>query len=79
MGIKLADGLYDKASERYFISYLEENQLTWNLPYIIHQADLMASKIENESADNNTIEVTNNSKKLNNTATLKKQFDELFN
>ena len=83
LGIKLTDGLYDKANEPYFISYLEENQLTWNLPHIVHQADMMASRIENE---NNTVgiaevvpqakETIKQAEKLN---SLKKQFDELFN
>ena len=85
LGIKLTDGLYDKANESYYISYLEENQLTWNLPHIVHQADMMASRIENENIDKN-IEPTKidpkpkksvkEAEKINN---LKKQFDELFN
>jgi len=84
LGIKLTDGLYDKSNESYYISYLEENQLTWNLPFIIHQADLMASRIENENKtikkldiiDVNNKDKKTDNKKVNN---LKKQFDELFN
>ena len=85
LGIKLTDGLYDKANERYFISYLEENQLTWNLPHIVHQADLMASKIENEnikSSQNVIINVNDNSKSKKQNeklSDLKKQFNDLFN
>jgi len=81
LGIKLTDGLYDKANEPYYISYLEENQLSWNLPHIVHQADMMASRIENENNTKTDIVVkTQKTEKQNkNLNSLKKQFDELFN
>ena len=81
LGIKLTDGLYDKANESYYISYLEENQLTWNLPHIAHQADMMASRIENENNKKTDIVIeTQNTKKQNKKLnSLKQQFDELFN
>tara|TARA_Y100000310_G_scaffold270538_1_gene284425 strand:- start:521 stop:973 length:453 start_codon:yes stop_codon:yes gene_type:complete len=84
LGIKLTDGLYDKANEPYLITYLEENQLSWNLPHIVHQADMMASRIENESNKKNKLDVVvvgnniNKMKKNENLDNLKKQFDELF-
>jgi hypothetical protein len=84
LGIKLTDGLYDKANEPYLITYLEENQLSWNLPYIVHQADMMASRIENERNKKNKLDVVvtdnniNKMKKNENLDNLKKQFDELF-
>ena len=82
LGIKLTDGLYDKSNEPYYISYLEENKLTWNLPHIVHQADMMASKIENENMNKNTdvyVKGKDNKKQDKKLNDLKKQFDELFN
>ena len=46
IGIKLTDGLYDEASKPYYISYNPDWSLRTNLPHILHQADMMASKIE---------------------------------
>ena len=92
LGIKLTDGLYDKANEPYYMSYLEENQLRYNLPYIVHQADSMAARIEKEqfssgkNVSTETIKkfkktsevVRTSTKKNDNLIELKKQFDELF-
>lgn len=47
LGIMLADGLYNKANEKYFISFSEDFQLKTELPYIIHWADHMACRQEN--------------------------------
>lgn len=49
LAIKLHDGLYEDANKAYFISYSEEMQLKTNLPYILHQADLMCARIEGQS------------------------------
>ena len=46
IGIKLTDGLYDEANKSYYISYNPDWQLKSNLPYVLHQADMMASHIE---------------------------------
>ena len=46
LGIMLADGLYNKANEKYFISYHEDFQLKTELPYIIHWADHMSCRQE---------------------------------
>lgn len=46
LAIKLHDGLYEDANKAYFISYSEEYALKTTLPYIIHHADLMSSKVE---------------------------------
>lgn len=48
-GIKLHDGLYDDSNKHYFISYDPASRLRTNLPYILHQADLLASRIEYET------------------------------
>lgn len=47
LGIRIHDGLYSKSNETYLISYNQENALKTLLPYVVHQADLMASKFEN--------------------------------
>lgn len=47
LGILLTDGLYDEANKVYLISYRPENKPKTNVPYILHQADFMASNIEN--------------------------------
>jgi hypothetical protein len=49
LGIKLHDGLYDESNRPYYISYNNDSKLRTDLPYVLHQADLMASRIEWES------------------------------
>ena len=46
LGIMLADGLYNEATKKYWISYNQDFQLRTDLPYIIHTADLLASRQE---------------------------------
>jgi len=48
LGLKLTDGLYEEANKGYYISYSKDRQLKTNIPYILHQADMMASKIEHD-------------------------------
>lgn len=45
-GIKLHDGMYEEANKPYYVNYNPESSLRTNLPYILHQADMMASKVE---------------------------------
>lgn len=45
-GIKLHDGLYDEANKPYYIAYDKNARLRSNLPYILHQADSLAAKLE---------------------------------
>lgn len=46
LGIKIHDGLYEEGNKPYFISRMDSSSLRTNLQYIIHMADLMASKHE---------------------------------
>lgn len=46
LAIKLHDGLYDDVNKPYYISFNPDSKLRTNLPYILHQADFLASKIE---------------------------------
>ena len=48
LAIKLHDGLYDDSNKPYLTSYLPETKPRTSLVYIIHQADLMAARIEFE-------------------------------
>ena len=52
LGIMLADGLYNKGNEKYFISYDENFQLKTELPYLLHWADHMSCRIENSEYKN---------------------------
>jgi len=91
LGIRLTDGMYDDSNIQYFKSFLPEKQLKFNLPYIVHHADSMAARIEQEMYQKNktiSTESKSNFKKSFGTSTkkdnknikdLKKQFDELFN
>jgi hypothetical protein len=49
LAIKLHDGLYEEGNKPYYITFSEDAAIKSNLPYIIHQADLAASRIENQS------------------------------
>lgn len=46
IAIKIHDGLYDEANRAFLISGQNESKLRSCLPLILHQADLMASRIE---------------------------------
>lgn len=48
LAIKLHDGLYDDANKAYLITYYPESKLRTSLPYIVHQADLLAARVEFE-------------------------------
>ena len=48
LAIKLHDGLYDDANKPYLMSWSPETKPRTSLIYIIHQADLMAARIEFE-------------------------------
>jgi hypothetical protein len=47
-GIKLHDGMYEEANKPYYVNFNPESSLRTNLPYILHQADMMASKVEKD-------------------------------
>jgi hypothetical protein len=48
LSIKLHDGLYDEANKPYLMSWAPETRPRTSLIYIVHQADLMAARIEFE-------------------------------
>ena len=48
IAIKTHDGLYDDANNPYLKGFMPETKPRTSLPYVIHQADLMAARIEFE-------------------------------
>ena len=48
LAIQTHDGLYDEANNKYLKNFMPEQKPRTSLPYIIHQADLMAARIEFE-------------------------------
>jgi hypothetical protein len=48
VAIQTHDGLYDDANKKYFMSFMPEQKPRTSLPFILHQADLMAARIEFE-------------------------------
>lgn len=46
LAIRIHDGVYDDANKAYFFSHSPESKLRTNIAYILHQADMMASKVE---------------------------------
>jgi len=89
-GIKLHDGLYEEANKPYYINFNPDSSLRTNLPYILHQADLMASRIEKNKTEQPETDSNYNTKKVKkstfsidnateeNKEALKNVFDSLF-
>ena len=85
-GIKLHDGMYEEANKAYYISYDVNSRLRTNLPYVLHQADQLAARVEYEMWYNNSTPQPTPKKKpvlaesLNTeqATDLKNIFDDLF-
>ena len=48
VAIQTHDGLYDEGNKKYLMSFSPETKPRTSLPFILHQADLMAARIEFE-------------------------------
>jgi hypothetical protein len=48
LAIKLHDGLYEEANKAYYMSSAEHS-IKSNLPYVLHQADSIATRIERQN------------------------------
>ena len=48
IAIQTHDGLYDDANVKYLKTYMPEQKPRTSLPFILHQADMMAARIEFE-------------------------------
>jgi len=48
LAIQTHDGLYDEGNKKYLMTYMPEQKPRTCLPFVLHQADLMAARIEFE-------------------------------
>tara|TARA_B100000959_G_C14377591_1_gene376685 strand:- start:77 stop:481 length:405 start_codon:yes stop_codon:yes gene_type:complete len=48
LALRLADGMYEKANKDYYMGYGESKNLKTNLPYLLHTADMLATRWEKE-------------------------------
>ena len=48
LAMQTHDDLYDEANKKYLMGYLVEQKPRTSLPFILHQADMMAARIEFE-------------------------------
>ena len=65
LAIKLHDGLYEESNKGYYVSYSDSYRLRSHLSYILHQADLMASRIEYDNVNRPAIKsITTSTVKL---------------
>ena len=48
IAIQTHDGLYDEANKKYLFAYMPEQKPRTSLPFILHQADLLAARVEFE-------------------------------
>ena len=65
LGIRLHDGVFDKANEAYFFSNIESSRQKTSIVSVLHAADFLASKVEYDMWKRNggtTIPKTNKSK-----------------
>jgi hypothetical protein len=46
--IQTHDGLYDEGNKKYLLNFMPEQKPRTCLPYILHQADLLAARVEFE-------------------------------
>jgi len=61
IAIQTHDGLYDQSNEKYLKTFLPEQKPRNSIPYILHFADMMASRIEFENEWLTNFESKNNS------------------
>ena len=82
IAIMVHDGFYDDANTQYFKHYNSDRNFKTNMPLILHQADLMASKIEGEinkvEGEVKKASKTKHKKKSLDTATANKSVDDIF-
>ena len=48
LAIKLHDGLYDDSNKPYLVNFTPETKPRSSIVYVLHQADLLAARIEFE-------------------------------
>jgi len=65
LGIRLHDGVFDKANEAYFFSNVESSRQKTSIVSILHTADFLASKVEYDIWKRNGGSSTSKNKKTN--------------
>tara|TARA_Y100001973_G_C5183840_1_gene326565 strand:+ start:774 stop:1514 length:741 start_codon:yes stop_codon:yes gene_type:complete len=86
IAIRLTDGLYESANVDYLTGYSEDRKLKSNISILLHQADMLASRIEYEnwrdSGNTDTLSKPKkpsvNKQEQQKVDNLKSKFDELF-
>ncbi len=82
IAIMVHDGLYDEANTQYFKHYNSDRNFKTNMPLVLHQADLMASKIEGEinkiGGEVKKAAKSTHKKKSLDTATANKSAEDIF-
>ena len=48
LALRLTDGMYEEANKGYYMGYGEGKNLKTNLPYLLHNADMLATRWEKE-------------------------------
>ena len=48
LALRLTDGMYEEANKGYYMGYGEAKNLKTNLPYLLHNADMLATRWEKE-------------------------------
>lgn len=48
LSIRVHDGPFDETNKPYWLGFSYDKKYTTNLPYVIHQADMMAARVEFE-------------------------------
>jgi len=69
IAIRIHDGVYDEANKAYYVSYNPESKLRSNISYILHQADMLASKVEYDRWKNSSNSDVKSVKKKTNKGT----------
>jgi len=84
LALRLTDGMYEEANKTYLMSYLDENKVKSNLSILLHQADMLASRIEyenwkyqDEESKSVPVRIVNKQEQTK-VDGMKKAFDELF-
>ena len=49
LGLRLADGMYEEGNKYYLMGFGESKKLKTNLPQLVHQADMIATRYEMEN------------------------------
>ena len=76
--------MYEEANKTYLMQYLDENKVKSNISILLHQADMLASRIEyenwkyqDEKSSPTPVRVINKQEQTK-VDGMKKAFDELF-